>query len=61
MQKAGELALLHMGEIDALKSVRPTGNDVIVRELDKNAVWEIGQCGVVFPDSSNECRFATRR
>jgi len=33
----------------------------IVRELDKNAVWEIGQCGVVFPDSSNECRFATRR
>jgi hypothetical protein len=55
LQQAGELALLHMNEIDALKSVRPLGNNSMMKELDKNAVWEIGQCGQVFPTSSNEC------
>ena len=44
-----------MNEIDALKSVRPLGNNSMMKELDKNAVWEIGQCGQVFPTSSNEC------
>ena len=61
LQNAGELALLHMGEIDALKLLRPDGADYIVRELDKDAVWEIGQCGAVFPTSSYECQKHNRR
>lgn len=61
LQNAGELALLHMGDIDGLKSIRPTGNDSIVQGLDKDAIWEIGQCGLVFPDSPGECHLAAPR
>jgi hypothetical protein len=49
LRNAAALALLHLGDLDSLKSVRPSGNDYVLKQLDKNAVWEIAQCGSVLP------------
>jgi hypothetical protein len=59
LQNAAELALLHLGDLDVLRSVRPTADDFFLQQLDKDAVWQIGQCGSVFPHSPYECHVAT--
>jgi hypothetical protein len=46
LRNAGYLALLHMGELEALKTVRPLGADYSLKLLDRDARWEIGQCGI---------------
>jgi hypothetical protein len=46
LRSAGYLALLHMEELELLKSVRPLGADSSLKLLDRNARWEIGQCGI---------------
>jgi len=45
LRSAGYLALLHMGKLDALKTVRPLGVDYSLKSLDQDAPWLIGQCG----------------
>jgi hypothetical protein len=59
LRDAAELALLHLGDLDALRSVRPAGDDFFLQQLDKGSVSQIGQCGSVFPHSSYECHVAT--
>jgi len=45
LRSAGYLALLHMGKLDALTRVRPLGVDYSLKAMDRNAPWQIGQCG----------------
>ncbi len=61
LRNAGYLALLHMGEIEALKTVRSAGFDYLLKQLDKDAAWEIGACGAIFPHSPIECQRAKSR
>lgn len=46
LRNAGYLALLHMEELEALKTVRPLGADYSLKLLDQHARWRIGQCGI---------------
>jgi hypothetical protein len=45
LRSAGYLALLHMGKLDVLKTVRPLRVDYSLKHLDQDSRWVIGQCG----------------